>query len=184
MPQQLRWTLSVCRTACRKKDFVVKFRCELQLTGVNNPEYATCSAAIHMKILGLRHSSEQVGGLVFFGRMLDKARLHAQGSLPTDYKRGTGTDSRVCRFLGVEYSAVIEKALAGVKDEEILNWCFAHGRKPNEEEIIMFNAFLSKRGWRDNQTEELEQMKRSRGFTHRTDIQTFFDFHKADEAED
>ena len=29
-----------------------------------------------------------------------------------------------------------------------------------------------------------EQMKRARGFAHRTDIQTFFDFHWADEAED
>ena len=47
-----------------------------------------------MKIPGLRHSSEQLGGLVFFGRMLDKIRLHAQGKLPSDYKRGIGTDSR------------------------------------------------------------------------------------------
>ncbi len=48
----------------------------------------------------------------------------------------------------------------------------------------MFNAFLSKRGWRDNHTEDLEQMKRERGFADRADIQTFFDFHKADEAAD
>lgn len=48
----------------------------------------------------------------------------------------------------------------------------------------MFNSFLSKRGWRDNQSAELENMKRARGFAHRTDIQTFFDFHKADENED
>jgi len=32
-----------------------------------------------MKISGLRHSAEQVGGLVFFSRMLDKIRLRAQG---------------------------------------------------------------------------------------------------------
>ena len=48
----------------------------------------------------------------------------------------------------------------------------------------MFNAFLAKRGWRDSFTEPLEQMKRERGFENRSDIQTFFDFHKADEAED
>jgi hypothetical protein len=57
-------------------------------------------------------------------------------------------------------------------------------RRPNDEEILTFNAFLSKRGWRDNQTAELEQMKRERGFGDRADIQTFFDFHKADEQED
>jgi hypothetical protein len=137
-----------------------------------------------MRIPGLRHSAEQVGGLVFFGRMLDKIRLHAQGKLPVDYKHGTGTDLRVCKFLRVEYPAVVEQALAGATDEQVLEWCFGHGRKPDPDEIFMFNAFLCKRGWRDNQSEELEQMKRARGFGHRTDIQTFFDFHKADEAED
>lgn len=137
-----------------------------------------------MKIPGLRHSAEQVGGIVFFGRMLDKIRLHAQGKLPSDYKRGAGTDLRVCRFLRVEYPVMVEKALAGESDEKILEWCFANGRKPDEEETLMFNMFLCKRGWRDNQTAELEEMKRKRGFENRTDIQTFFDFHKSDEAED
>jgi hypothetical protein len=137
-----------------------------------------------MKVPNLRHSTEQVGGLVFFGRMLDKIRLHAQGKLPPGYKHGTGTDGRVCRFLHVEYPALVEQVLAGATDEEVLEWCFAHGRRPNDEEIFIFNAFLSKRGWRDNQTAELEQMKRERGFADRADIQTFFDFHKADEQED
>jgi gluconokinase len=136
-----------------------------------------------MKIPGLRHSAEQVGGLVFFGRMLDKIRLHAEGKLPPDYKHGAGTDLRVCRLLRVEYPAVVERTLAGGTDEAILAWCFARGRRPDEEEIVMFNAFLTKRGWRDNQSAELEQMKRDRGFANRDDIQTFFDFHKADEAE-
>lgn len=136
-----------------------------------------------MRVPGLRHSAEEVGGLVFFGRMLDKMRLRAQGKLPPDYKT-TGTDWRVCRFLRVEYEALLERALAGTTDEEALEWCFTHGRRPNEEEIFIFNAFLTKRGWRDNQTGELERMKRERGFAGRADIQTFFDFHKADEYED
>src|SRR2546429_133280 len=87
-----------------------------------------------MRIPGLRHSAEQVGGIVFFGRMLDKIRLHAQGKLPADYKHGTGTDLRVCRFLHVEYPAVVERVLVGGTDNEVLEWCFANGRKPNEDE--------------------------------------------------
>ena len=86
--------------------------------------------------------------------------------------------------MDVEYPALAERVLAGAADDDVLEWCFAHGRKPNEEEIFTFNGFLFKRGWRDNQTEELEQMKRARGFAGRADIQTFFDFHKADENED
>jgi gluconokinase len=134
-----------------------------------------------MKIPGLRHSAEQVGGIVFFGRMLDKVRLHAQGKLPADYNRGTGFDGRTCRFLHVEYPSLVERVRAGGSDEEMLNWCFAYGRKPTDEEIFIFNAFLAKRGWRDDGSTELDRMKRERGFADRADIQTFFDFHKADE---
>jgi hypothetical protein len=139
-----------------------------------------------MKIIGLRHSAEEVGGIVFFGRMLDKIRLHAQGKLPADYLqyRGRGFDGRVCRFLRVEYSEVVERVAAGANDDEALAWCFAHGRKPNEEEIFVFNAFLTKCGWRDDSSAHLEEMKRERGFATREDIQTFFDFHKADEQGD
>lgn len=137
-----------------------------------------------MKISGLRHSAGQVGDIVFFGHMLDKIRLHAQGKLPADYNCGTGMDGRVCRFLHVEYPALVERVLAGDRDDKILEWCFAHGRKPNDEEIFIFNAFLTKRGWHDDGSPELESMKRARGFADRTDIQTFFDFHKADEESD
>ena len=135
-----------------------------------------------MIIPGLRHSAVQVGGIVFFGRMLDKMRLHAQGKLPSDYKLGAGTDLRVCKFLGVEYPALVERVLAGGADEELLEWCFARGRKPNEEEIFMFNAFLTKRGWRDEVAAELDGEKQGRGFGDRHDIQTFVDFHDADEG--
>jgi hypothetical protein len=135
-----------------------------------------------MKIEGLRHSAEMVGGIVFFGRMLDKIRLHARGKLPPDYNRGIGFDGRVCRFLGVTYTAIIDRVLAGFSDEEILAWCFRNGRHPTDEEIFIFNAFMSKRGWKDDSTAELEQMKRDRGFASRKEIQTFFDLHKADES--
>lgn len=137
-----------------------------------------------MKILGLRQSAEMVCGLVFFGRMLDKIRLHAAGRLPADYNRGTGMDARVCRFLHVAYGDVVEQVRAGGTDEQILEWCYRHGRRPTEEEFLVFNAFLSKRGWRDETTADLETMKRDRGFAGRDDIQTFFDFHKADEESD
>jgi hypothetical protein len=114
--------------------------------------------------------------------MLDKMRLRAQGKLPPGYKT-TGTDQRVCRFLRIGYDELQKVVVAGAADEDVLSWCFQHGRKPSDEEIFMFNAFLTKRGWRDNQSAELEQMKGERGFSDRDDIQTFFDFHKADENE-
>jgi Domain of unknown function (DUF5069) len=137
-----------------------------------------------MKVPGLRSSYEKVGGIVFFGRMLDKIRLHAQGKLPADYNRGPGFDGRCVRFLHVDYDALAKRTLQGGTDEEILEWCFQNGRAPGEEDIFIWNGFMAKRGWRDDASEWLKQEKEKRGFAHRDDIQTAFDFHKADEAED
>jgi gluconokinase len=134
-----------------------------------------------MKIPGLRSSYEKVGGIVFFGRMLDKIRIHAQGKLPGDYNRGFGFDGRCCEFLNVDYQAIKKRVLEGGIDEEILEWCFATGRKPSEQEIEIWNQFMMKRGWRDDTSEELEEAKAARGFSDRSDIQTWFDFHDADE---
>lgn len=135
-----------------------------------------------MKIPGLRSSYEQVGGIVFFGRMLDKIRLHAQGELPTDYNRGTGFDGRCCAFLNVNYQDLIKRVLAGGTDEEVLEWCFSIGRKPAEQEIEIWNQFMMKRGWRDDSTEALEKTKAAHGLADRADLQTWFDFHDADEG--
>jgi gluconokinase len=120
--------------------------------------------------------------------MLDKIRLHAAGRLPEGYNVGTAKwtwfDSRCTRFLGVEYEALVERTLAGGTDEEIFEWCLERGRRPSAEEIEIWNEFMIKRGWRDSSSEALREAKRLRGFGHRDDIQTAFDFHKADEETD
>lgn len=116
--------------------------------------------------------------------MLDKIRLHAQNKLPADYNRGHGFDGRCVRFLRIEYAALAERTLKNGTDEEILEWCFQKGHRPDEEEIFVWNAFMAKRGWRDDVSEWLVEEKKKRGFAHRDDIQTAFDFHQADETED
>ena len=114
--------------------------------------------------------------------MLDKIRLHAAGKLPPDYNLGIGSDNRVCQFLKVDYTAVTKRTLEGGSDAAIMEWCFEEGRRPSDDEIYIFNAFLSKQGWRDDTTKELQEAKRKRGFGDRDDIQTWFDFHRADEG--
>lgn len=135
-----------------------------------------------MNVPGLRSDRETVGGLVFFGRMLDKIRLHAEGRLPSDYNRGHGFDGRLCRFLHVDYSALAAKAIEENDDAKVLEWCYTIGRRPTDEEIFVFNAFLSKRGWQDDVSEWVQEQKEKMGLSHRTDIQTAFDVHDADEG--
>jgi Domain of unknown function (DUF5069) len=131
-----------------------------------------------------RSAYDKVEGIVYFARMLDKIRLMAAGKLPGDYHKnlGIGFDGRCCRFLGVTYPGVRERVQQGGADEEVLQWCFEHGRTPNEEEILIWNAFMTKRGWRDDNTEELNKYKAGSGFSNRNEIQTLFDYYEFDEG--
>ena len=47
-----------------------------------------------------RSGYETVGGIVMFGRTLDKIRLHKAGLLPKDYNLGHGLDGRGLPFFG------------------------------------------------------------------------------------
>ena len=137
-----------------------------------------------MNIPNLRSPRETVGGLVHFGRMLDKIRLHAQGKLPADYvpNLGKGFDSRCVNFLHVDYPTLVARVQAGGTDEEVLAWCYENGKKPTEEEMEVWNAFMSKRGWNDEASPMLQKRLIDNGFAGRTDIATFFDYLDADEG--
>lgn len=137
-----------------------------------------------MRTTGLRSAYEKVAGLVFFGRLLDKIRLKSHGQLPQGSETGVGigVDARCVRFLHVAYEALEARTLQGGTDDEILEWCFQSGRRPNNEEIQIWNAFMAKRGWRDDASETLEQAKSGAGLSHRTDIQTYFDLLDAAET--
>jgi hypothetical protein len=139
-----------------------------------------------MKIPGLRSPHEKVDGLVYFGRMLDKIKLHAQGKLPADYHQalGGGFDGRCCAFLGVKYEDVKARVKLGGEDQDILEWCFANGRRPSAEEIDAWNDYLRKRGWRDDASKRLAERKKESGFERRDEIQSFFDYLDADEGRD
>ncbi len=133
-----------------------------------------------------RSAYDKVGGLVYFARMLDKIRLHAAGKLAADYHAnlGAGFDGRCVRFLTITYPALCERVWQGGGDDEILAWCFKTGRQPNEEEILIWNAFMRKRGWRDEDegvTVHFEKYKTDAGLGGRNDIATFFDFFEVDE---
>jgi hypothetical protein len=134
-------------------------------------------------IPGLRSPYERVGGMVHFGRMLDKVRLLVQGKLPPAWveAKGNGFDGMCCRFLQVDYRALEDEALNGGSDGEVLDWAFAHGRKPSEEEVEIWNAYLSKRSWRDPYTPRLHFRLQEAGMPIGSAL-TMFDFIDLDEG--
>lgn len=139
-----------------------------------------------MNVLGLRSPHDKTGGIVYFGRMIDKIRLQAEGRLPEDYiaNLGGGFDLRCVRFLGVSYQALAEhvRSHPDESDETLLSWCFEHGRQPDEELVTVWNECMRKRGWNDDLSDRLQQRLAEGGFTHRTDVQTLFDYIDLDEG--
>ena len=138
-------------------------------------------------IPGLRSPSEQINGIVYFGRMLDKIRLHAAGKLPAGWQPARGTnmkgsfESRCCSFLHIDYAAIEKETLKGGSDQQLLEWAFANGRKPTDEEIEVWNGFMTKRGWRDAGTQRLNERLAEIGLPPGT-VQTMFEFIDLDEG--
>jgi gluconokinase len=139
----------------------------------------------------MRSPYDMVGRLVYFGRMLDKIRLHSQGKLPAEYVENIGDDkpgmfdTRCCVFLRAPYAEIRRRTLAGESDESVLEWAEQHGGRRTDEECIVWNCFLMKRGWHDDPGVAQRLRKRViEGGLDGKPIETFFDFIDFDEGRD
>src|SRR5438477_8512172 len=118
-----------------------------------------------MKEFPVRSPNAKVNGTVYFGRMLDKIRVHAKGELPAEYQPnlGKGFDRNCLDLLGVEYGQLVDRVKEGGTDEEILDWCYKRGRQPGGKEMLVWNEFMRKRGWNDELSETLLRRKKEIG---------------------
>jgi len=142
------------------------------------------SGPTRQPVAGLRGPREEVEGLVYFGRMVDKIRLAQAGKLPADYHEnlGRGFDGACCDFLGVPYEKLRERVRQGGSDRELLEWCQGEGKKRDASDRAFWSAYLAKRGWRDDLSDRLNFRKKEAGGESRQEIQTFFDYLDADEG--
>lgn len=138
---------------------------------------------------GLRSPYAKVGRIVYFGRMLDKIRLHAAGRLPVEYQANLGDgrpnlfDARCCRFLGVSYADVAAHTRAGGADAEVLASAESSGSPRTDDECYAWNRFLMKIGWRDDRSAILRERIREYRLEGKP-IETFFDLLDYDEGRD
>jgi len=73
--------------------------------------------------------------------------------------------------------------LAGESEAAILDWCFAQGGRLTDEEVLIYNSFMSKRGWRDDETAEyIPASIKSYGVPDDGSILTDFDLIEMDEG--
>src|SRR3989454_4214831 len=87
---------------------------------------------------------EMTKGMMYFPRMLDKIRLHGRGELGEEYHANLGrprtADGACTNFLRINYGVLTQRVLKGGTDEEILDWCYANGRRLNEGDLLVWNA--------------------------------------------
>jgi gluconokinase len=135
---------------------------------------------------GLRSPYAKVGRIVYFGRMLDKIRLHGAGRLPADYtdNLGKGFDGRCCSFLRINYDELKARTLEGdLGDLQLLQWAEQRGGLRSDEECEIWSGFMMKRGWRDPGAEVLARRIRESHLEERP-IMTMFDYLDFDEGRD
>ncbi len=132
----------------------------------------------------MRSPSAKVGGIVYFGRMIDKIRANAEGELPAEYQAnlGKGFDAECAMLLHVDYPQLVQRLKQGGSDDELLQWCFENGRQPTQREIFVWNDFMRKRGWNDEISETLARRKSEANMAGRSEIETMFAFIDADEG--
>ena len=138
-----------------------------------------------MKIEGIKGCYEKIRGLFYFARMCSKIRLHAAGKLPPDYHDmlGDGFDGRTCRYLSVRYEDLKAQVLSGKTDDEALDWCLATGRRLTDEQVLIYNSFMSKRGWRDDESDEfIPETIKAYGLKDNGSLLTDFDLIEMDEG--
>ena len=144
-------------------------------------------------IPNLRSPCAKVGRIVYFGRMLDKIRLHAAGKLPPDYLPNLGDaapgmfDARCCAFLGITHAALTAQTLAAgntpADDEALLAWAHAHGTPRSDADCHTWSHFMCKLGWRDESRARLQRRIAEYGLASAAHpIETFFDLFDADES--
>src|SRR5687767_2518970 len=140
-----------------------------------------------MHVPGLRSPYAKVGRIVYFGRMLDKIRLHAAGKLPlADYAAnlGGGFDERCCNFLRIAYADLKTRTLAGdLNDAGLMQWAEQLGGARNDEECEIWSGFMMNRAWRDPARPLLARRIKESGLESRP-IMTMFDYIDFDEGRD
>lgn len=127
---------------------------------------------------------EELEGIIYLPRLLDKIRLMHAGTLHPDLHANLGKamDLWTCQFLGVDYNDLKAQVIAGATNEDALVWARDNGITRPEFELAWFNSYVRNLGFRDLMSERLAERKKEDPRTDRDDIITFVDYIDIDEG--
>jgi Domain of unknown function (DUF5069) len=130
-----------------------------------------------------RSGREQLGGIAFLPRTIDKLRAYGAGTAG-EYNALRGLSGRVYDLFGVTPEQAVEAVRQNPTDEGVLTWLNEHGTKhPTTEEIERYNEAILSAGPQNE-----EGMTRFRanlerlGFGDRTDVKTHIDAEDLEEG--
>ncbi|MGB0371032.1 MAG: DUF5069 domain-containing protein [Opitutales bacterium] len=131
-----------------------------------------------------RTGHDDIHGLKYFPRMLDKIRKYQAGTLHEDFhpNLGISMDGQLCDILNVDYAKLRAFVEAGATDQEAYEWCEKEGRPITENFKIVWNGFANKLGWDDHITDKLALRKEQSGLGDRDDIVYMIDYFDFDEG--
>jgi hypothetical protein len=132
-----------------------------------------------------RSGREELGGVVFLPRSIDKMRAYAAGTAG-EYNAQRGISARVYDLYGVTADQFEAAVRQSATDDEVLAWLGENGTKqPGAEDIARHNETVLTLGPRDE-----EGMARFRanlerlGYGDRTDVRTHVDAEDLEEGRD
>lgn len=120
-----------------------------------------------------RSPYEQLGGITFLPRTIDKMRAHIAGTVG-EYRATSGFSTQLFDLFGVTPEEFEEIVKANETDEQILK-VLMERRPLGPREIDEFNQRAM--NWPHDETGKARHRKllEEAGFGHRTDIETMFD---------
>lgn len=120
-----------------------------------------------------RSPRERLGGLVHLGRMIDKARAKAAGTLG-EYLYPCPLDQALLAWLGLDADEVLRTA-AGRDDDEFSRWVREHATARTGDEIGRWNREFVARGPEDEEGRRRFLAKREALAPERTDLTSWVD---------
>jgi hypothetical protein len=129
--------------------------------------------ALDLKRVYPRSPKQLLGGFAHLGRMIDKARANAAGTLG-EYIYPCPLDQALLEFLGLDADAVLDVAKQNA-DDEALRWVQDHAAPHSAKDIAAWNQTFFARKPTDEKNLQYFLETRNRIAPHRTDVTTWVD---------
>ena len=119
-------------------------------------------------------------GAEYLESLRDGMLLEGYAAVIASARADRASDGRVVETLRV---IAADEASHAALSADVLEWCFANGRRLTAEEILIYNSFMSKRGWHDDESDGfIPEMIKHYGLPDNGTVLTDFDLIEMDEG--